>query len=170
MQYDKDLVAHKLRRWDKFITDYHLPDWNAIPDLGLYMDQVITYIDRQYRALYEEGERLFTPAMVNNYVKMGLVSRPAGKKYGREQLAQLLMIYVLKQAVSAGGMKRLLTPPPGQTVETLYTHFCEQQSLAFEALARELPLPSPLTCAVRGAACRLLCNAMLAAPEQEVEA
>ena len=46
MQYDKDLVAHKLRRWDKFITDYHLPEWNAIPDLGLYMDQVIVLLEQ----------------------------------------------------------------------------------------------------------------------------
>lgn len=144
--------------------------WERIPDFGLYMDQVITYIDRQYHELYEESERLFTPAMVNNYVKMGLVSRPVGKKYGRDQLAQLLMICVLKQAASAEGMKRLLTPQPGQTVEALYAHFCEQQSQAFEALAGELPLPSPLTCAVRGAACRLLCNAVLSAPEKEEEA
>jgi len=144
--------------------------WERIPDFGLYMDQVITYIDRQYHELYEESERLFTPAMVNNYVKMGLVSRPVGKKYGRDQLAQLLMICVLKQAASAEGMKRLLTPLPGQTVEALYAHFCEQQSQVFEALAGELPLPSPLTCVVRGAACRLLCNAVLSAPGKEEEA
>ena len=36
MQYDKELIAHKLDRWDRFITDYHLPEWDAIPDLGLY--------------------------------------------------------------------------------------------------------------------------------------
>ena len=46
MQYDKDLVAHKLRRWDKFITDYHLPEWETIPDFGLYMDQVIVLLEQ----------------------------------------------------------------------------------------------------------------------------
>ena len=35
MEYDKELIAHKLQRWDKFITDYHLPDWESIPDFGL---------------------------------------------------------------------------------------------------------------------------------------
>ena len=39
MEYDKELIAHKLQRWDKFITDYHLPDWETIPDFGLYMDR-----------------------------------------------------------------------------------------------------------------------------------
>ena len=41
MEYDKELIAHKLQRWDKFITDYHLPDWETIPDFGLYMEQVV---------------------------------------------------------------------------------------------------------------------------------
>ena len=46
MQYDKSLISHKLARWDRFITDYHLPDWEAIPDLGLYMDQVIVLLEQ----------------------------------------------------------------------------------------------------------------------------
>ena len=44
MQYDKELIAHKLDRWDRFITDYHLPEWDSIPDLGLYMDQVVVLL------------------------------------------------------------------------------------------------------------------------------
>ena len=46
MEYDKELIAHKLQRWDKFITDYHLPDWETIPDFGLYMDQVIVLLEQ----------------------------------------------------------------------------------------------------------------------------
>lgn len=140
--------------------------WELIPDLGLYMDQVITFIERQCKSLYVEGERIFTPAMVNNYVKMGLVSRPAGKKYGRAQLAQLLMICVLKQAASAEGMKLLLTPLQGEDIQSLYVHFCQLQADIFSALASELPLPSPMACAVRNAAYRFLCNAILTAPAQ----
>ena len=49
MEYDRELIAHKLQRWDKFITDYHLPDWESIPDFGLYMDQVIVLLE-QYPA------------------------------------------------------------------------------------------------------------------------
>ena len=46
MEYDRELIAHKLQRWDKFITDYHLPDWDSIPDFGLYMDQVIVLLEQ----------------------------------------------------------------------------------------------------------------------------
>ena len=94
--------------------------WELIPDFGLYMDQVITFVERQCQNLFREGERVFTPAMVNNYVKFGLVNRPLDKKYGREQLAQLMMICVLKQSASADGMKALLTPPEGVSLQAVY--------------------------------------------------
>ncbi|MCD8498767.1 MAG: DUF1836 domain-containing protein [Clostridiales bacterium] len=53
--------------------------WEQLPDLGLYMDQVITYVEQQCRTLYAQ-EKFLTPAMVNNYVKSGLISRPNSKK------------------------------------------------------------------------------------------
>ncbi|MEG0271105.1 MAG: DUF1836 domain-containing protein [Clostridia bacterium] len=136
--------------------------WQQIPDLGLYMDQVITFVERQCEVLYMEGERIFTPAMVNNYVKIGLVQRPDGKKYGRWQLAQLLMICVLKQAASAEDLKRIVLPVKGDEQEALYTLFCSVQTQEFASLTAELPQLSPMTCAVRGATYRFLCNALLA--------
>lgn len=135
--------------------------WELIPDLGLYMDQVITYLGRQLQPVYPDGERVFTPAMVNNYVKMGLVSRPEGKKYGREQLAQLLMICLLKQGATAEEMKRLLLPAQGETVEQVYERFCLAQTQTFTALINALPLESAMVCAVRNAAYRLLLADML---------
>ena len=47
MNFDKDLVAGKLRRWDRYLNRYHLPAWEEIPDIGLYMEQV-TVLMRQY--------------------------------------------------------------------------------------------------------------------------
>ena len=140
------------------LQSYQPAGWNQIPDLGLYMDQVITYMDRQCRDLYTPGERVLTPAMVNNYVKLGLVKHPAAKKYSRESLAQLLMICTLKQAVSVEGIKLLLIPEEGQDTQALYRHFCDLQSDIVSNLAKELPLASGMTCAVRCAAYRFLCN------------
>ena len=147
---------------------YQPLEWEQIPDLGLYMDQVVTFLERQCKGLYQEGERIFTPAMVNNYVKQGLVDRPVGKKYGREQLAQLLMICVLKQAASAEGMKALLKPEAGQSLRDLYAHFCEMQTQVLGSLAGEAPLPSPMASAVRCAAFRFLCNGVLSKGEDNV--
>ena len=136
--------------------------WDLIPDFGLYMDQVITFVERQCKNLFMEGERVFTPAMVNNYVKFGLVNRPIDKKYGREQLDQLLMICVLKQSASADGLKALLRAPEGSTLQGHYANFCQTEKTIFCALGDALPFPSPMTCAVQGAAYLFLCNALLA--------
>lgn len=144
------------------LTAFNPAPWALIPDFGLYMDQVVTFVERQCRTLFMEGERVFTPAMVNNYVKFGLVSRPVDKKYGRDQLAQLMMICVLKQSASTEGMKALLTPPEGVSMQAHYEAFCTTEKNVFQSLARALPLPSPTACAVQGAAYLFLCNALLA--------
>ena len=136
--------------------------WELIPDFGLYMDQVVTFVERQCKSLFMEGERVFTPAMVNNYVKFGLVDRPVDKKYGRDHLAQMLMICVLKQAASADGMKALLKPPEGVSLQAHYENFCRLEKEIFSALGEALPFPSPMACAMRGAAYLFLCNALLA--------
>ena len=53
--------------------------WEQMPDFGLYMDQVLNYMERQV-IRFGSGETL-TAAMVNNYTKSGLVPRADGKKY-----------------------------------------------------------------------------------------
>lgn len=81
-------------------------EWAQLPDFSLYMDQVLSYMDRQ--ALRRDGDDGLTAAMVNNYTKSGLVPRAEGKKYGREHLAYLTVICVLKQVLSAKDMALLL--------------------------------------------------------------
>ena len=154
-------MTQKQQQFAAQLKEYQPVPWELIPDLGLYMDQVITYIERQCKELFMEGDRIFTPSMVNNYVKIGLVDRPVAKKYGRDQLAQLLMICVLKQSISSENMKTLVQPPENTTMQAHYETFCQTELKAFSALTDALPLPL-LTCAVQGAAFLLLCNTLLA--------
>jgi len=84
-----------------------IPSWNELPDFGLYMDQVIVLMERALKGVLPEGE--LTKSMVNNYVKVGLIPRPVGKKYEREHLALLLMICILKQALSMEEISALLS-------------------------------------------------------------
>ena len=86
--------------------------WDMIPDIGLYMDQVITLITRMYEPLYGEAtEGYLSASMINNYVKSKLIPRPVGKKYNREQIALLSMIVALKQTSSMEDIRVMLTPP-----------------------------------------------------------
>ena len=71
--------------------------WNEFPDIALYMDQVISYMDRQLIKFNNEGQ--LTSAMVNNYIKDKLLPRADGKKYNREHLAGLTEICLLKQVL-----------------------------------------------------------------------
>ena len=83
------------------------PDsWEDLPDLSLYMDQLISYMPRQLIPL-EEGDAL-TAAMVNNYIKAGLLPRAEGKRYGRKHLAYLTAICALKPVLSMKELAELL--------------------------------------------------------------
>ncbi len=136
---------------------YTPPPWDQLPDLGLYMDQVITYMERQFKALYPKMGSILTPSMINNYVKSGLVKRPVGKKYDREQLAQLLMLCTLKQVASLEELKQLLTPPAGDDTQQLYAAFCSSQESVFRALYERSFESTAMQYAIEAAAYRSLC-------------
>lgn len=80
--------------------------WEQLPDFPLYMDQVLSYMDRQV-IRFDEADGL-TAAMVNNYTKSGLVPRAKGKKYDREHLAYLTTICILKHVMSTRDMDLLI--------------------------------------------------------------
>ena len=81
--------------------------WDQLPDFALYMDQVLSYMDRQV-IRFDKDDGL-TAAMVNNYTKSGLLPRAEGKKYNRTHLAYLTAICVLKRVMSAKDMEMVLS-------------------------------------------------------------
>ena len=85
MKYDEALIAGKLRRWEKYLDNYRLPEWEEIPDFGLYMEQVIVllkqYLDYMPPELKEE--QFITAATINNYVRMRVMPGPEKKRYIR---------------------------------------------------------------------------------------
>jgi len=84
-------------------------EWDHLPDIGLYMDQVITYLDRQLDISGRPGEENpITPSMINNYAKARVVPRTEGKKYGQEHIALLLSVFTLKRVLSVQDMGDLL--------------------------------------------------------------
>ena len=74
--------------------------WEELPDLALYMDQIVSYMPRQL-IHFDQGETL-TSAMVNNYIKDGLVPRADGKRYGPVHLGYLTAVRPEKGAARAG--------------------------------------------------------------------
>ena len=147
--------------------------WKDLPDISLYMDQLISYMPRQL-IHYGEGD-LLTSAMVNNYIKDALLPRAEGKRYHQAHLAYLTAICVLKQVLSVKEIRLLISRgADGQPEGTrdVYEYFRAQLdealsdtagSLAREAgEAEEDDLPRlALRLALRSYANRLACQRVL---------
>ena len=89
-------------------TSFHMPRYDELPQVELYREQVLTYIEGELEplAFCVVGPWL-TPSMVNNYVKQGLLDPPAKRLYNREQIARLLVICIFKQVLSIDAVARL---------------------------------------------------------------
>ena len=159
----------ELQELKKRLEEQRPVDWETFPDLALYMDQVLSYMPRQL-IHYGEGEVL-TSAMVNNYIKDGLMPRADGKRYSRRHLAYLTAICVLKQVLSVKETARLITAGADKkdSTQELYTYFCRKLDAALTETAGDLPeeagvddLPRlALDLALRSYADRLACQRVL---------
>ena len=98
---------------------FSLPDYNQIPNVGLYLEQVTKYLNEYLEPL---GCTPLTGSMISNYVKKGLVKNPVKKQYDREHIARLLVIAVSKTVLSLEEIQQLLADhPEGQQG---YEAFC----------------------------------------------
>ena len=120
----------KLQSWAKSFREFRANEWDTLPDIDLYMDQVIGYLNRQLKNQCkddrEEGQ-ILTPSMINNYVKSGLVTHPNQKKYVREHLAQLYMLCSMKQILNI--------PDASELTKEVYDAFISDQHAINEGIA-----------------------------------
>ncbi|MGN0981305.1 MAG: DUF1836 domain-containing protein [Candidatus Limivicinus sp.] len=118
------------------LAQRRLPAWEELPDLALYMDQVLSLTAR-----YLPGgeDKALTAAMVNNYVKQKVLPPPVSKRYGRSHLAALLMLCILKSVMPIADIQRLFQSAGGEEgIQDLYGEFCGIYSQANQLVARQL--------------------------------
>ncbi|SHF86788.1 DUF1836 domain-containing protein [Ornithinibacillus halophilus] len=101
-----------------------------IPDLELYMDQVIQLFERTFASSKRnDDEKVLTKTMINNYAKGKLFFPIKNKKYSKEHILLISMIYQLKGALSIKDIKTTLEQLNGKIenkeieLEDLYQHF-----------------------------------------------
>ena len=132
--------ANALERCINEIAEIHLPRWDELPELDLYMDQVVTLVERYLNPLMSQSkEKLLTKSMVNNYVKLQLIPPPIRKQYSRKHLAYLIAITVLKQVVTIKEVKQgvvNLTKITGE--KNAYNYFVQEQERAIHVVAASL--------------------------------
>ncbi|MGF7059350.1 DUF1836 domain-containing protein [Brassicibacter mesophilus] len=82
-----------------------------IPCIDLYMDQVTTFFDDKLGHLKrDEKDTILTKTMINNYTKDKILMPPKSKKYNKQHMILLVLIYYLKQIISINDIKSLFTP------------------------------------------------------------
>lgn len=129
MPYDKELIAHKLIRWEHYLNNYKLPAWKELPDIGLYMDQVIALLGQylDFIPLEDSKDKPVTPTTINNYVRLKVMPAPEKRKYYRVHIAFLLMIFTLKQGISINGLQQLLpSTADEEEIRAFYTSYVER--------------------------------------------
>ncbi len=82
-----------------------------IPWVDLYMDQVTTFFDEKLKDYKRDvDDKILTKTMINNYAKAKLLTPIKGKKYNKEQMVLLSLIYNLKQILSINDISFVLSP------------------------------------------------------------
>ncbi len=113
---------------EKRLLAFHCPRWEELPDVELYVDQMVSYIERHLSALDVEQEGHFiTASMINNYVKMKLIPAPVKKRYGVRQLARLIVICSLKRDFSIAELSAMISIELDRFENrVIYNLFCEE--------------------------------------------
>jgi len=106
------------------VQDFHLPRYNQIPNVGLYLDQVTKYICEYLAPLQENA---ITGSMISNYVKKGLLSNPVKKQYSRDQIAYLMFIALAKSVLSLDNLTLFIRlQQRTYSTERAYEYLCSE--------------------------------------------
>ena len=131
------------------INKIHIPRWNELPEIDLYLDQVVNYLEKylgQYNVNKEE--KIITKTMINNYVKLGVMPAPEKKKYSKEHMAYLIVICVLKQVYSISDIGKLISLTiQYYELSKAYNRFCANLEVSIKNvfLRKEFPNTEKMT-------------------------
>ena len=147
MELNYELLNQLLKEVTAF-NDIALSD---IPEIDLYMDQVTTLFEKKLCLLKrDEEDKIMTKTMINNYAKAKIFPPVKSKKYNKEQIILLELIYNLKQNLTLTDIGRVFTPiiEDGKkeekelaSIENLYDNFLrlkKDQLEAFESRFNQL--------------------------------
>lgn len=108
------------------ILDFHCPRYCELPNIDLYMDQVLSIIETSLKVFsFEENEKIITKSMINNYVKQKVIESPSKKHYKKFHVAYLIIISILKKVLSISEISIIINTQD-LSCEDFYNMFCEE--------------------------------------------
>ena len=116
------------------LQKYHLVRFEEFPNIDLYLDQVVTFLEKNLEYFTpSEEDKIITKTMINNYVKQGILTPPTKKKYNNEHIAYLFVICILKQVYSISDIAGLIELAIKTTsLQEAYNIFCTELEFAIE--------------------------------------
>lgn len=107
--------------------DFKLPRWKELPEVDLYLEQVVVLIDNAIgKSVGNEGHKVLTRTMINNYVKQKVINSPVNKKYNKDALAALFVVAILKNICTMEEIKRLIRLAlVANSIDKSYDLFCD---------------------------------------------
>ena len=112
------------------LENFRLPRYSELPRMGLYLEQVVKYINEFLLAV---GCAEITTSMVSNYVKKGIIPPPVKKQYYADQIAYLIFIAFIKNVISLENIVEIFDMQKrGFTMAMAYDYFCaEYENMLF---------------------------------------
>jgi hypothetical protein len=112
INYEADRGIFFMKNINEFINELSLESnlqIDDIPGIDLYMDQVIQLFENKYSgSKRNDEEKVLTKTMINNYAKGKLFFPIKNKKYSKEHIILISLIYQLKGALSISDIKSTL--------------------------------------------------------------
>ncbi len=133
MEINRKTADAWISYWENYIGNYALPSWEQIPDFGLYMEQVITFLKNclNYMERSTNDDSVITASAINNYVRKKLMPQPVKKRYYRTHIAYLIILCALKQSLSIAEIQSMIPIEAGEEeLKKFYTDFTEQHKRA----------------------------------------
>lgn len=138
--YNHEQLLKCFEEWDRHLNEQKIPDWDALPEIDLYMDQVLILINKYAHIFTISGDsNIVTPPMINNYVKHKTIPAPVKKKYSKKHIAYLIMVCTLKQALNISTIEKMI--PNGleeDAVKMIYNDFVRNQQKAFQYVSKQV--------------------------------
>ena len=104
-----DNLKKMLENWLNELNHFSYKNYEELPDIELYMDQVVTLLEKQLKIFQTSSlDKQITSSMINNYVKGEVIPAPISKKYNREHLASIEEVVSLKQVLTIAEVKQIL--------------------------------------------------------------
>ena len=135
------------------IAAFDLPNYTDIPDIGLFLEQAVKYVNSYMQPL---GDISLTGSMVSNYVKKKIIANPVKKQYNREQIAYLFFIAAAKTCLSLENLQKLISMQREYcSCESAYEFFRNELKAALRAVFEMPGEASASTASLADKSCKM---------------